>query len=125
MQEKNFRPILIVDFDGVLHSYSSGWKGIDVIPDPPVPGAQEFTKNALAHFRIAVFSSRSEKPEGIQAMQTWMEQHQFPVSELEFPITKPPAFLTLDDRGWQFNGSFPDVQELLDFIPWWKDEEKK
>jgi hypothetical protein len=26
------KPILCLDFDGVLHSYSSGWKGADVIP---------------------------------------------------------------------------------------------
>jgi hypothetical protein len=30
------KPILCLDFDGVIHSYSSGWKGADVIPDPPV-----------------------------------------------------------------------------------------
>lgn len=32
------KPILCLDFDGVIHSYSSGWKGADVIPDPPVAG---------------------------------------------------------------------------------------
>lgn len=31
-------PILCLDFDGVCHSYTSGWKGAAVIPDPAVPG---------------------------------------------------------------------------------------
>ena len=35
-------PILCIDFDGVLHSYSSGWKGARNIPDPPVTGAIEW-----------------------------------------------------------------------------------
>ena len=32
------KPIVVLDFDGVIHSYKSGWKGADVIPDEPVPG---------------------------------------------------------------------------------------
>ena len=36
------KPIICLDFDGVIHSYTSGWKGAAVIPDPPVPGALEF-----------------------------------------------------------------------------------
>jgi len=40
------KPILCLDFDGVIHSYSSGWKGADVIPDPPVPGAFDFIRRA-------------------------------------------------------------------------------
>ena len=32
---------IVFDFDGVIHSYTSGWKGENVIPDPPVPGIKE------------------------------------------------------------------------------------
>ena len=55
---KKFKPILSLDFDGVLHWYRKGWKGADVIDDEPTPGAVEFVKNAQEHFKVVIYSSR-------------------------------------------------------------------
>lgn len=38
----NKKPILNFDFDGVCHSYTSGWQSADTIPDDPVPGLFDF-----------------------------------------------------------------------------------
>ena len=123
------KPILCLDFDGVIHSYSSGWKGADVIPDPPVPGAAEFMGRAVNHFRVAVFSSRSNQAGGVEAMKAYT--HKMLVAEyqgdghdifdlLEWPTEKPPAFLTIDDRAMEFNGDWSsyDPEHLLTFKPW-------
>ncbi len=115
------KPILCLDFDGVLHSYTSGWKGADVIPDPPVPGAIEFIKEATVHFTVAIFSSRSNQPGGISAMKAWLYYHSAgePINEvIIWPTEKPAAFLTIDDRALTFNGTWPNVKELLNFKPW-------
>ena len=69
------RPILSLDFDGVLHSYRSGWKGATVIPDPPVPGAIPFLLEAFPHFWITIFSSRSHRWGGRKAMRRWLKHH--------------------------------------------------
>jgi len=69
------KPILTLDFDGVLHSYSSGWQGARIIPDPPVPGALEFVVTALDHFRVAIHSSRSHQWGGRRAMKRWLRHH--------------------------------------------------
>jgi hypothetical protein len=68
------KPILSLDFDGVIHSYTSGWKGPRVIPDPPVPGALEFIVRALDCFDVQIYSSRSNYWGGRRAMRRWLKK---------------------------------------------------
>jgi hypothetical protein len=131
MNSELTKPLLCLDFDGVIHSYSSGWKGADVIPDPPVPGALRFIVKAMEFFRVAIFSSRSAQPGGQAAMQQWLgywsvdPAHGMPGdfdhaiwSEIEWPMQKPSAFVTLDDRALTFTGEWPDMETLITFKPW-------
>lgn len=117
-----------MDFDGVLHSYSSPWVNAETIPDAPVPGAIDFLIEAQRFFNVAIYSSRSGQSGGIAAMQTWLrqaalEQYDDEVTDtlmqnIEWPTQKPPAFLTLDDRVMQFDGVWPTMPALLNFQPW-------
>jgi hypothetical protein len=116
---------LVVDFDGVLHSYASGWKGPTSIPDPPVPGAFVFLAHATERFDVAVLSSRSRETGGIDAMKRWLADHGLDptvLGKLRFPRTKPPAHVYLDDRGWRFEGTFPSIDAIDAFEPWHKRE---
>lgn len=130
------KPILCVDFDGVVHSYTSGWKGALIIPDPPVPGALKWLWKATEWFDVQIYSSRSKDPDAILMMREWMvnfslyefgPEHPmstFPGRGHEYPITfayeKPPAFLTIDDRAICFEGNWADLDpvDLLRFQPW-------
>lgn len=121
-----YKPILCLDFDGVIHSYTSGWKGADNIPDPPVDGAILFISQAITHFRVAIFSSRSNQVGGLDAMKNWLSFYArvsdtiLPdwIDLIEWPIEKPAAFVTIDDRAITFTGVWPDMQTLLQFKPW-------
>lgn len=124
------KPILCLDFDGVIHSYTSGWKGADVIPDDVVPGFFEWAEQAARHFELHIFSSRSRQPGERDAMMLWLAEQRRrwrassgrtetnDVLTFEFPEEKPPAFLSIDDRGFCFEGTWPDPAELLAFRPW-------
>jgi len=119
------KPILCMDFDGVIHSYKSGWQGADKIPDPPVDGAMDFINLALDHFRVAVFSSRSGHPDGIRAMREWLRHHwlesDLPRDRamlIEWPAEKPAAFVTIDDRALTFDGTWHSMDSLKAFQPW-------
>jgi hypothetical protein len=127
------KPILCLDFDGVIHSYSSGWKGADVIPDPPVDGAMRFIWDATEHFRVAIYSSRSGQSGGIKAMKNWLARHfktsfwvadddrterDDKLAEIEWPTEKPAAMVTIDDRALTFTGTWPTMKSLKEFKPW-------
>jgi hypothetical protein len=121
------KPILCLDFDGVIHSYSSGWKGADVIPDPPVAGAFNFIRDADRTFDVHVFSSRSHQPGGIDAMRAWFvewdksatQEYRGCITEyISFPDHKPSAMVSIDDRALMFDGTWPLVEELRRFQPW-------
>ncbi len=128
------KPILCVDFDGVIHSYKSGWQGATVIADDVVPGFFEWLDEATRHFEIVVYSSRSKEPGAIDAMMLWLAEqrkkwrdqggkspHELggPV-ELKFAHEKPAAFLTIDDRAICFDGDWSKLapQRLRAFQPW-------
>lgn len=129
------KPILCVDFDGVVHSYTSGWKGATIIPDPPVPGALKWLWKATEWFDVQIYSSRSKDPEARVAMWAWMVKHSADVfgpghpmsnddEEAAYPITfayeKPAAFLTIDDRAYCFDGDWSELDpaDLTQFKPW-------
>ena len=120
------KPILCLDFDGVLHSYTSGWRGAAIISDKPVPGAVEFLKEATGDFEVHIFSSRSNQKGGIEAMQVWLENvvsgKSGPLPPwldlIHWPTEKPAAFLTIDDRAITFTGVWPSTDDLKNFKPW-------
>lgn len=125
------KPILCLDFDGVIHSYSSGWQGIANIPDPPVLGALAFIEQAIADgWQVAIHSSRSRSLRGRWAMKSWLKRHldayTLPMeaddiyTSIRWPWFKPPAVITLDDRAITFNGTFPARAELKAFQPWYR-----
>ena len=126
-------PILCLDFDGVCHMYTSGWINAWTILDPPVYGLFPFLEEAMKSFRVCIFSSRSAFLQGREAMQDWFAQHAMNyyrdyatgydiakkmIDALEYPVTKPSATVTLDDRGLTFTGKWPSIDELKRFKPW-------
>lgn len=128
-----FRPILCLDFDGVIHSYTSGWQGAGVCEDPPVEGMEEFIHEATKRFKVMIYSSRSKSLLGRYAMKLYMREHcnlvttfspdhssDYLYEELHWPWFKPPALITIDDRALTFNGDWSsfDVDRLAQFKPW-------
>lgn len=122
---RDFRKILCVDFDGVIHSYSSGWLGAVTIRDRPVDGAFAWLKSLAFdnRFEVCIYSARSSQEGGVYAMKQWFLEHGFDreaFTQLQFPTQKPPAWITIDDRAICFKGAFPSTESILNFRPWYR-----
>lgn len=143
---------IAVDFDGVLHSYVSGWqKG--VLQDPPL-GPEHSTElhkaeSAFDWLRgilqtdvtVIIYTCRTNgtgpgdltggplhlRLAMLKTIKEWFAAHGLEeeyIRKLEFALDiKPHADLYLDDRAWQFNGRFPTYEEIESFKPWQKRDE--
>lgn len=99
---------ICIDFDGVLHSYTSGWQGHELIGDGPVDGAREACQRLHeAGFKLYVLSSRSM----LEPVQDWLARYNFPPMILT--RVKPIAIAYIDDRAVRFEGNWDSTRKLF------------
>lgn len=112
------------DFDGVIHSYASGWKGFNCIPDKPVEGIREFiSKLKDRGYRISILSSRCSIKDGMTAVEHYLKENDIPFDEIS--AFKPPAIVYVDDRGMKFDPRrYDEMLEEIDTFKTWMEEEK-
>lgn len=125
MEVPKGRMIVCVDFDGVIHSYKSGWQGATEIPDPPVDGAIEWLEKMVRddRFDMCIYSSRSKENGARTAILKWLKDNgmsDMGRDRLQLPEKKPAAFITIDDRCICFDGKFPSANTIENFKPWYK-----
>jgi hypothetical protein len=113
-----------IDFDGVIHSYTSGWLGADEIPDPPIVdgagrSAIEFLNEVVEQYTVVIFTTRAKSPEGIEAIRQWLANYGFAGAEdCEITAVKGPGIIYIDDRAWRFRGIFPSLHTIRYALPW-------
>ena len=115
-------PRIVFDFDGVIHSYRSGWKGETVIPDPPVPGIREVIEQLMERgYDVVIVSARAKTAEGTLAICHWLQFHGLPM--LSVMSEEPPALVYVDDRAICFDGDTSTLYEkIVNFKPWYVKE---
>lgn len=107
--------IIAFDFDGVIHRYSQGWKGVENIYDPPMEGAKEFIAKLKEKYKIYVVSSRCSEDNGRWAVAQWLEKYGIVVDRV--CSLKPPASVTIDDRCIRFKEFSDDLyQDIMEFV---------
>lgn len=108
---------VVFDFDGVIHSYKSPWKGVDIIPDKPVYGIREAIADIRRLYNVVVVSTRCIIPEGKRAVENYLKENDIEVDAVM--AEKPPAIVYIDDRAICFDGeSSKLLSKITNFVPW-------
>lgn len=110
---------IALDFDGVVHSYKSGWQGL-VPTDPPTHGAKQAIAKLRENYDVVIFSTRCEECGGINAIEHWLEVNDIEVNDVV--SGKPMAVLVVDDRAFRFQGDWGAVVAFAsnpeNLLPW-------
>jgi len=89
-----YKPRLLVDFDGVIHRYSKGWHD-GTAYDEPMPGALDALEDLIERgYEVVIFSTRDA-----EQIAKWMITWEFP--RLRITNIKEPALAIIDDRAIQ------------------------
>ena len=111
------KPTVVFDFDGVIHSYRSGWKGIAEIPDPPVPGIKQVIEDLRPDYEVVIVSTRCAATEGQRAILDYLQKHDIEVDAVL--AEKPPAICYVDDRAICFNGKTEGLADKIRAFKSW------
>jgi len=109
---------VVFDFDGVIHSYKSGWQGAENIPDPPVAGIRETIASLRSNgYEVAVVSTRCATSDGMEAVKRYLIQNEIFVDKV--CKEKPPAIVYVDDRAICFRGNVNNlINDINNFKSW-------
>ena len=100
---------IAIDFDGVIHKYSKGWRGLYNVYDPPNDGAIESIKKLKERgYRLVIFSSRPVEP-----INKWLEKYELESYFDEVTNTKTPARVYIDDKAYHFESCKKTMEDLF------------
>jgi phosphoglycolate phosphatase-like HAD superfamily hydrolase len=124
LQAHEVRNKVSIDFDGVIHKSTKGFKDGGIY-DPPIEG----TKEALRWFkkqgyRVAIYTAKvnPDRPlvkgkTGKELIDQWLREHGIDQLVDEVTCIKPRALVYIDDRALRFHSwqqALSDFQEIVE-----------
>lgn len=117
--------VIAVDFDGVIHGYSDGWK--DGIPyDYPVFGAREALTDLIDQgYHVMIYTTRCNHDlldsdrDRVKDVKDYLNQYNIPFNEIYTGNGKPKATMYIDDRAISFKGNWNEtLNQVKTFKTW-------
>ena len=111
---RTFKKTILIDLDGVLNNYTGNFDK-DFIP-PIKDGAIEFLEKLSKDFEIKLFTTRNKI-----LTTKWLIDNNIDKYFEDITNTKDLAWLYIDDRCVNFDGSFENLSNSVNlFKPWYK-----
>ena len=114
-----------IDFDGVIHAYTTPWTVATEIHDDPVDGAFAFIRECIDNgYGVHIHTARANDATVERAMVEWFHRHGlefYYIDRLNISPLKKGAVIYIDDRGWRFEGVFPTLH-LIEQLKQWNKE---
>lgn len=108
-----------IDFDGVINSYTSGWKGAGETDDPVRGAGEAINKMIDLGYNIVIYSTRASDPLGKKTIVKYLSDIGVEPEGIEVTDKKPIADAYLDDRAVTFDGDWDGaLEKLKTFKPW-------
>ena len=108
---KRHKPVVCIDFDGVLNNYS--------FYDPDYlfelkPGAKEFIERLSVLYEVVILTARDTSK-----VKEWLKENEITVDEVT--NVKPPALCYVDDCAIRFDGNFNRaLHQVFNFYTYWE-----
>ncbi len=114
---KPHRMRVCIDFDGVIHDYSEGYKDGSLYGDPIKGAIDNIVKLHEAGHEIYILTARDKEQH--KKIESWIRKY-LPNSHKEIPIVvsniKPPAGVYVDDRAIHFKNWESAMKDIIDRI---------
>lgn len=107
-------PTIALDFDGVIHGYSEGWKDGSIY-DKPVEGVKDAIKELLEDgWKLVVYTTRENLDEAEKYIKDNFGE------DIECVNNKPLADIYVDDRAINFSGDWKktlkDIKNFKNYL---------
>lgn len=105
--EKKDQERVMIDFDGVIHSYDNGWQGGEIYGNV-IEGAKEAIDVLKEKYQIVIFTTRASKRYNdlvssdklVADISAWLKEHDIYFDEITGD--KLGAFKYIDDKAIKF-----------------------
>lgn len=111
--------VICVDFDGVVHNYTSGFTRDEDINDGIVEGAKDAIERLRRKYKVFIFSTRARSVAGKNAMISFLAKEGVEVDGIT--AVKIPAKWYIDDRGLKFEGDWAETLREVESAMTWQE----